>query len=618
MATKTLAKMVYFTLPSAGPLFPPLSRDNAAEIIAMAERMLEAGQRVAENPDIKPEKVCALLSQKYRHPIPSLDYFSECCAEAIAAAQSVLPMELYDWQEPHFERVKSILSKRMFYADVTQMGLGKTIVGCQLAKTLGLDLLVVGPLTVETNWAKTAYRCGVKLLGFLSYEGLRSTKNHQPSHGLLVRRDGKPTVFQITEAFREMVAAGVLLIFDESQKAKNESEQAHACQALACAITLLTPEQTKSRVGFLSGTPFDKEEHAVSLYRAVGLLQEERLAVWDIQTRTTSYEGIDKLHERFKLMFKDNPNLWEVTAQYKQIRENKEKIGQIRKKLYQWLIKIVAKECFSSMVAPKIEFPLDIKSGYYKLDEEARLKVEEYFADLREKLKHDPNKDTVKINTAGLAALGYFMEKIEFTMAPTFARLAKEILDRDPRAQVAIFLTYHRAIDLVKELLAEYRPLSMTGKDPGKKRPKIMDSFQSGESRVIVAGLTVGGIGVNLHDTHGGRQRYELISPDYKSIALHQAVYRVYRVGIKSPAVVRLVFAEGAQGYKNLLDCLARKATVLGELTPEQVNAGVKYPGQYDDIYERPPNVTDKADTAIFGNGRVDESVLRQLAALKL
>lgn len=618
MATKTLSKMVYFTLPTAGPLFPPLNRDNATEIIAMAERMLEASRKVRENPSVTTEKVCALLSQKYRHPIPSLDYFAERCEEAITAAQSILPMELYDWQEPHFERVKSILSKRMFYADVTQMGLGKTIVGCQLAKTLGLDLLVVGPLTVETNWAKTAYRCDVKLLGFLSYEGLRSTKNHQPSHGLLVRRDGKLTVFQATDKFRDMVKDGVLLIFDESQKAKNESEQAHACQALACAITLLTPEQTKSRVGFLSGTPFDKEEHAVSFYRAVGLLQEERLGVWDIQTRTTSYEGIDKLHERFKLMFKDNPNLWEVSAQYKQIRDNKERIGQIRKKLYQWLIKIVAKECFSSMVAPKIEFPLDIKSGYYWLEPEAKKQVEGYFADLMERLKHDPNKDTVKFDTAGLAALGYFMEKIEFTMAPTFARLAKEVLERDPRAQVAIFLNYHRAIDLVKELLAEYNPLSLTGKDPGKKRPKIMDTFQNAESRVIVAGLTVGGIGVNLHDTHGGRRRYALISPDYKSISLHQAVYRVHRVGSKSPAVVRLVFAEGAQGYKNLLDCLARKATVLGKLTPEQVNAGVKYPGQYEDIYERPSNITDKADTAIFGDKRADDSVLRQLAALKL
>ena len=114
-------------------------------------------------------------------------------------------------------------------------------------------------------------------------------------------------------------------------------------------------------------------------------------------------------------------------------------------------------------------------------------------------------------------------------------------------------------MDLIFDTLEEYDPLKLVGDCTRRERKEIVDQFQSGENRLLIANIAVGGTGLNLQDTHGDRPRCVLIVPNYHATDMFQAVYRCYRKGAKSDVVVRLMFGEDARNELNLLKNLGEK-----------------------------------------------------------
>ena len=166
------------------------------------------------------------------------------------------------------------------------------------------------------------YRIKISLI--VTYESLRSRKHDQPRHGLLTRIDELDTEhkkdeqsnhsgtnsgtnrvqFAATPLFLQMCDEGLLLVFDEIQKIKNNSAQQKACQALVEPMQQRREEQVQqlqqrcqqpvqSYLGMLSGTPFDKEEHCtnfliawireitwISFYPGCGVVGKQDFKVW--------------------------------------------------------------------------------------------------------------------------------------------------------------------------------------------------------------------------------------------------------------------------------------------------------------------------------------------------
>jgi hypothetical protein len=50
---------------------------------------------------------------------------------------------------------------------------------------------------------------------------------------------------------------------------------------------------------------------------------------------------------------------------------------------------------------------------------------------------------------------------------------------------------------------------------------------------------------LSLHDVNGKHPRVSLISPSFSAIDLKQALGRIHRAGAQSPAVQKIIFAEG-------------------------------------------------------------------------
>jgi superfamily II DNA or RNA helicase len=81
------------------------------------------------------------------------------------------------------------------------------------------------------------------------------------------------------------------------------------------------------------------------------------------------------------------------------------------------------------------------------------------------------------------------------------------------------------------------------GEQTIEERNKIIENFQSNHSKIIVCNIKAGGIGISLHDIHGGHPRVSLISPTWSSIDLIQALGRIHRAGGKSKSLQRIIYA---------------------------------------------------------------------------
>lgn len=129
----------------------------------------------------------------------------------------------------------------------------------------------------------------------------------------------------------------------------------------------------------------------------------------------------------------------------------------------------------------------------------------------------------------------------ELQKVPAFIELINDHLDQD--MSVAVFLNFRDTIDALK---AKF-PTSGTivGGQTELQRQHAIDEFQADRSRVIFCQAQAGGVGISLHDTLGTFPRVSLISPPESAILLIQILGRIRRVGAKSPALQKIVFAEG-------------------------------------------------------------------------
>ena len=76
-----------------------------------------------------------------------------------------------------------------------------------------------------------------------------------------------------------------------------------------------------------------------------------------------------------------------------------------------------------------------------------------------------------------------------------------------------------------------------------EERQENVDRFQNNESKVCLAMIQAGGVGLSLHDERGIRPRVSLVSPSFSAIEFRQTLGRIHRAGGKSPAIQKIVFA---------------------------------------------------------------------------
>ncbi|MGC1708852.1 MAG: C-terminal helicase domain-containing protein, partial [Nitrosotalea sp.] len=105
-----------------------------------------------------------------------------------------------------------------------------------------------------------------------------------------------------------------------------------------------------------------------------------------------------------------------------------------------------------------------------------------------------------------------------------------------------VVFCHHKAIHgLLHKSLHEYSPSSIIGGQTDKVRQDNIDRFQNGETKLMIAGLRAGNVGINL-----SRARYVIFAELDWSPAIHrQAEDRLHRIGQKNTVFAYYLMGNG-------------------------------------------------------------------------
>jgi SNF2 family DNA or RNA helicase len=129
-------------------------------------------------------------------------------------------------------------------------------------------------------------------------------------------------------------------------------------------------------------------------------------------------------------------------------------------------------------------------------------------------------------------------QKIELLKIPTFIELANDFIHNG--YSVVIFINFTKTLETIADML--HTKNTIHGQQTQQERDSIIDDFQSNKINVIVCNIKAGGLGISLHDVHGGHPRASIISPTWSSIDLLQALGRIHRAGGKSKSLQRIIY----------------------------------------------------------------------------
>ena len=494
-------------------------------------------------------------------------------------------IELQPQQQAHVSLLTDVLAKHKCAMDFSVMGAGKTYPTSYLSLLPHFHfakVVVVCPVSVQSKWLSMGASHGVPIIKCISYQALRAAKGRQPAHGLLHRFDEPVDVngrsvnrvrFRATEEFERATGEGVLLVIDEFQHLKNISAQFEAARSLVKAIKA----STHSRCLLLSGSPFDRVEHSVALLKTLGIMIADELTIYDRSSRTSSWSGAQEVVDWCRCI--DQGGTQKVLDAWRYCTPT-----QMAYQLFQQVVKPALQ---SSMPQPALKYCVSKYNAFYKMDPPDLLpQLIAGIEALKRVVGYDPVKQSVNFATSGISnsmgALTTALCAIERAKVPTMICAARRYMQAHPGCKLVVCVNYTDSINKIIEELADFAPLILDGRVPGKVRAKVIDMFQKPDldRRLLVGNMHVCSTGIDLDDKHGDFPRLCIVSPNYSTLPIHQLGHRFLRLDSKGSSEVQMFYIEEATELP-VLAALAKKGGVMKDTTKDQVEAGVVFPCDY-------------------------------------
>jgi superfamily II DNA or RNA helicase len=154
-------------------------------------------------------------------------------------------------------------------------------------------------------------------------------------------------------------------------------------------------------------------------------------------------------------------------------------------------------------------------------------------------IKEDKEKQEILLVTLLRAR-----QKVEMLKTETLYELTEKFLEEGK--SVVIFVNFKATLHHLKNLFeTNYKDIKIGlihGDQTTEERSIAIDGFQSNERRLLITTIQSGGVGISLHDLHGGHPRVSLISPSWSAQDLVQALGRIARAGAKTKCQQYLIF----------------------------------------------------------------------------
>lgn len=486
------------------------------------------------------------------------------------------------------------------------MGSGKTYVASHLAASNDLSLCVICPAGMRSKWLEVAESAGAKVFKCLSFESLRGQSGDVEGtvlkHGLLVRRDVRvgtvvKPYFTPTAAWRRAVCEGVLLVVDEAQRLKNWSIQSQAVHSLAKCI-IAQYDRTSSRQLLLSGTPFDKKEHAMHLLRLMLSYDDE---IYTKANPQSPIEFTPGMCEVMRLAM-DLDRCATTTLMSRHGVSRDAASGTVfsmpRAKglvdfMYKLYVDVLQGVMTKAMPPPPIAVGISCMNASFEMRSVETLRLQDAVAALSTAVKSLDQKGPRR-EKEGLGAVTRACLSIEIAKAPLFFRLAEKTLRANPQAKVVLAFNYlkplRHVLDLLRKTHPEWRPLELSGTLSKGEFDGNVSLFQqpNTDHRVLCGIMAVMDVGIDLDDTVGVFPRVAYANTTYRPLSSHQFTRRFHRLNTKSVPDISFVHCQRVD-EESVMRSLQRKTAVLSDTLPVQVAAGIVFPADYEKVEEMGP-----------------------------
>lgn len=416
------------------------------------------------------------------------------------------------------------------------MGLGKTIQTLAYLATekQTFPALIVAPLVTLTNWQREIE----KFLKKKSRNGKIVEDSHPTSTLIRTGKSqdlGKHDFYIINydllyKRIGDLAKLNIkTIVCDEVQHLRSKSTKKYAA-----VKELASLESVKYRIG-LSGTPI--YNRGSEIWPIVDILRPGLLGSFEEFCEYFCY-----VNEKGKAIVLESKrtSLGDELRKHVMLRRKK---SDVLKELKE---KVRYKEFIDS----------DINYYHAELDKIWKRLEEEQMTAVSAFDKFSAYKRAIQSErqAAGIAKLPHVIEFV------------KNIMEIE---ESVVVFCHHKAIhELLHKSLQEYSPSAIIGGQTDKERQDGIDRFQNGETKLLIAGLRAGNVGINL-----SRARYVIFAELDWSPAIHrQAEDRLHRIGQKNTVFAYYLIGNGTLD-DHVANVLIDKSYEIDAIMDEKVEA---------------------------------------------
>ena len=390
-----------------------------------------------------------------------------------------------------------------------EMGLGKTVQTLAYLATekQTCPVLIVAPLVTLNNWQRETQ----KFLKKRSRNG-KISENEYPS-SILIRTGkaqelGKYDVYIINydllhKRMDDIAKLNIkTLVCDEVQHLRSKTTKKYTAVKKLAAL-----DSVKYRVG-LSGTPI--YNRGSEIWPIVDILRPGLLGTFEEFCEYFCY-----VNEKGKAIVLENKRA--------SLGEELRKHVMLRRKKSDVLKELKDKVRYKELIDSDINYyQTELGKIWERLEEEQKSATSAFdkFSSYKRAIQSERQ-------AAGIAKVPHVIEFV------------KNIMEIE---ESVVVFCHHKAIhELLHRSLSEYSPASIIGGQSDKERQEGIDRFQNGETKLIIAGLRAGNVGINLSNA-----RYVIFAELDWSPAIHrQAEDRLHRIGQKNTVFAYYLMGNG-------------------------------------------------------------------------
>jgi SNF2 family DNA or RNA helicase len=390
-----------------------------------------------------------------------------------------------------------------------EMGLGKTVQTLSYVSTekQTFPVLIVAPLVTLNNWEREIE----KFLKKKSRNG-RILESNSPSVTLI--RTGKSKELPQTDLYvinyelllkrsADLEKVGIrTIVCDEVHNLRSKTTQKYkAVKKLAALPTV------QYRIG-LSGTPI--YNRGSEIWPIVDILKPGLLGSFKEFCEYFCY-----VNDKGKAIVLENKRA--------SLRNELQKHVMLRRKKADVLKELKDKVRYKEVIASDTDYYLEELDKIWKKLEDEQKEAQTEFS--KSASYHRAIQSERQI--AGVAKL------------PHVINFVKNIMEIE---ESVVVFCHHKVIHkLLHESLQEFSPVSIIGGQTDSTRQDQIDKFQKGESKLMIAGIRAGNVGINLT-----KAKYVIFAELDWSPAIHrQAEDRLHRIGQKNTVFAYYLIGNG-------------------------------------------------------------------------